>query len=256
VADESVAQNGGSGSDVSRSIESSTWRGYGTSLKPAFEPIILARKPLSGTVAQNVTEHGCGALNVNECLVPSEGGKIRENEESQNRRYTENGSTNFAATPGPRGGGVNGRWPANVLHDGSEEVVRGFPETTSGTKQAGQYQRGGVYGRESYGYTHDATTSIGDSGSAARFFYCAKASGSERDDNTHATVKPLALMEYLCRLIKQPARNLVLDPFAGSGTTLLACELLGIPCIGIESDEDHCKIIIQRFSRPSEPYLL
>lgn len=245
------------------------WNGYGTALKPAFEPIILARKPLCGTVVQNVTEHGCGALNIDGCRVAYEDTKDPATNplyRAQNGYATKVGSTSGSNNLSfrPEGGelAVNskGRWPANVIHDGSAEVLRGFPETSSvagmrGLQNSGQH--GGL--AESEPKLQNGTNTFRrhtDSGSAARFFYCAKAGGDERDDNTHATVKPLALMEYLCRLIKQPAVNLVLDPFAGSGTTLLACELLGIPCIGIELDEGHCEIIAKRFSKPAEPYLI
>lgn len=142
-----------------------------------------------------------------------------------------------------------------MIHDGSEEVLRGFPSVKTGNVKP-YANRSKDNDLQFNACEINTGFHTGDSGSAARFFYCAKASGDERDDNTHATVKPIALMEYLCRLIKQPERNLVLDPFAGSGTTLLACELLGIPCIGIELDEGHCEIIAKRFSKPAEPYLL
>lgn len=158
-----------------------------------------------------------------------------------------------------------------------EEVLKGFPNAPgqladiindpSRTKSKNVYgamKRGEHEASHDRRYVTEGSTNFAmtpgarrnDSGSAARFFYCAKASGDERDDNPHATVKPLALMEYLCRLIKQPELNLVIDPFAGSGSTLLACEMLGIQCIGIELEEEHCEIIAKRFSKPMQTYLL
>lgn len=225
------------------------WRGYGTNLKPAYENITLARKPLCGTVVQNVTENGCGALNIDGCRVET-CEKLRDDPIRYKGGSWYNGSGDIV----PRYNS-EGRWPANIIHDGSKEVVSGFPETQSGGSVAslgsGSGEKLSVFGNGSLN-----TSGFHDSGSAARFFYCAKASGNEREDNSHATVKPMALMEYLCRLIKQPSRNLVLDPFTGSGTTLLACELLGIPCIGIELEESSCEIIAKRFSKPASPFLL
>lgn len=103
------------------------WDGWGTALKPAWEPIVLARKPLDGTVAQNLETHRTGAINIDNCRVPSGGGRERAGEASQDRRYTNSGATNFAALPGPRGGDPDGRWPANIIHDGSDEVLDAFP---------------------------------------------------------------------------------------------------------------------------------
>jgi len=180
------------------------WAGWGTALKPAHEPICVARKPLIGTVAANVIEHGTGAINIDACRVAT--------------------------------GEHLGRWPANFIHDGSDEVLAGFP----------------------------------GEGSASRFFYCAKAGRSDRDEglegfeakavyseaaatpmrdereqafrrNSHPTVKPTSLMRYLCRLITPPGGT-ILDPFLGSGSTGKAAALEGFSFIGIDLDADYVKI--------------
>jgi site-specific DNA-methyltransferase (adenine-specific) len=150
---------------------------------------------------------------------------------------------------GSRHGGTTttGRWPANLIHDGSEEVVGLFPQSksTGGQASLGAFRNGDVYGK-GRDERESRDPGFGDSGSAARFFYCAKASRSERGkDNTHPTVKPLALMRYLVRLVTPPG-GLVLDPFAGSGTTLLAARLEGAAAIGVELEEEHCEIIARR----------
>jgi len=250
------------------------WSGWGTALKPAWEPIIVARKPLVGTVAENVLTHGTGAINVDGCRVhggTSDGGKT-------------SGSTALG-----QGAGWNahanrtteidrsmesGRWPANLIHDGSEEVVGLFPAThargnvrasvsESGTGFiGGRNQSGGEYSRA-------------DSGSAARFFYCAKASKADRDEgceglaaksrledvgnkfttvdyregktrdvmarNHHPTVKPTDLMRYLCRLVTPPG-GVVLDPFTGSGSTGKAAIMEGFRFIGIEREAEYVEI--------------
>jgi len=229
------------------------WAGWGTALKPAMEPITVARKPLDGTVAENVLAHGTGAINVDGCRVATTGeGRTREGEASRDRRYTDEGSTNFAATPGPRGGDPAGRWPANLIHDGSDEVVGLFPQTTSGS---GQRRPKPTENRAAYmaGWPANGYERDGDSGSAARFFYCAKASKAERGEgNNHPTVKPLALMRYLCRLVTPPG-GVVLDPFAGSGTTLMAALCEDFRVIGIERDEGYAAIARARVSGRDGP---
>jgi DNA modification methylase len=176
--------------------EAQQWAGWGTALKPALEPITMARKPLAGTVAGTVLEHGTGALNIDGCRIAAGDG------------YTENAVTqgvNTAQTSyEPRRErrtfepSQSGRWPANLIHDGSDEPCELL-------------------------------------GSAARFFYTAKATKAERQGVTHPTVKPLDLMAYLCRLVTPPG-GLVLDPFMGSGTTIKAAIGEGFHAIGIERD--------------------
>ena len=245
------------------SAEAQKWSGWGTALKPAMELICLARKPLMGTVAKNVMRQGTGALNIDACRIPTNdtlsagsGGllshvrdgkpypnKNREGEESSDRRYAESGSTNFSMKPGPRGGGTEGRWPANVIHDGSEEVLAGFPETESGSpcgvKAGGQKNCFGVFAGGI------PVTGFGDSGSAARFFYTAKANQEERKGSKHPTVKPLDLMRYLVRLVTPPG-GIVLDPFAGTGTTGQAALMEGMRYVLIERDEQSIRDIETR----------
>lgn len=223
----------------------------GTALKPALEPITMARKPLAGTVEANWREHGTGALNIDGCRVePTGESRERVGEASQDRRYAKNGVTDFAATPGVRGGDPAGRWPANLIHNGSDEVVGLFPMQTSG--------------------------------SAARFFYCAKASKADRDEgldhlpeteaadfdqrpsgdfaarmnrirppvlkrNHHPTVKPTELMRYLCRLVTPPG-GVVLDPFMGSGSTGKAAVLEGFRFVGVEREAEYVEIARARIA--------
>lgn len=218
------------------------WEGWGTALKPAHEPICVARKPLVGTVAANVLAHGTGALNIDGCRVGGEGG-------TRLVAVTKKGDGIFQ-------GGVNtgafgevvpglGRWPANLIHDGSDEVLALFPES-NGSGPARTLKRGARDGEgwgmaDEPGELRDAGT-----GSAARFFYCAKASKSDRGPgNTHPTVKPLALMRYLLRLVTPPGGH-ALDPFAGSGSTIVAGLQEGFRMTGIELIDEHADIAERR----------
>lgn len=235
--------------------------GWGTALKPAWEPIAFARKPLAGTVAANMAAHGTGAINIDGCRITTDevlrvgAGNIparhdpevprgRDGEASAAKRYQSEGATNFAATPGPRGGDPSGRWPANIIHDGSDEVVAAFPTVASGAPSG--IKAGGsknVYGDFAGGIP---VTGYGDEGSAARFFYCAKATSEERGEgNTHPTVKPIELMRWLCRLVT-PAGGTVLDPFTGSGSTLVAADMEQFSAIGCELSADFAAIAERR----------
>ena len=236
------------------------WAGWGTALKPAMEPITVARKPFDGTVAENVLRHGTGAINVDGCRV----GTTVE---------TRPATRSWTASRGPKPRGAHGsgdgetisagdappgRFPANIIHDGSEQVVSLFPQSVS-----------------------SATGSAGGTGSAARFFYCAKASKRDRDEgceeleertkkvpviqtvgvglhgqsedgkqialarNNHPTVKPTDLMKYLVRLVCPP-NGIVLDPFMGSGSTGKACALEGFRFIGIEREAEYIEIAERR----------
>ena len=221
------------------------WAGWGTALKPALEPITLARRPLVGTVAANVLEHGTGALNVDGCRVaadpadlgdPSRFSVSRKGGDSWDRQ--DKGMFDAGRRGGWRNGAPAGRWPANLIHDGSDEVVGLFPETGQSPDPGRPIRRGKrtapIYG----GQTNAEGTlgfGFGDSGSAARFFYTAKATAAERQGVTHPTVKPLDLMAYLCRLVTPPG-GIVLDPFMGSGTTIKAAISEGFQAIGIERD--------------------
>lgn len=197
------------------------WEGWGTALKPALEPITVARKPLIGTVAENVLTHGTGGINIDGCRVGSE-------QITTNGRGKQDGSTPIVPlSPDYVGATHIGRFPANLIHDGSEEVVGLFPNDS------------------------------------ARFFYCAKASKTERQwfgvHNPHPTVKPIALMRYLCRLVTPP-NGTVLDPFMGSGTTGIAAKLELFNFIGIEREAEYVDIARERIAshepEPQTGYLL
>jgi site-specific DNA-methyltransferase (adenine-specific) len=223
------------------------WQGWGTALKPAWEPIVLARKPLRGTVAQNVLEHGTGALNIDGCRVGTKEVLGRTN----NGRERYNPSSYTVASPErttfDRSDVAGGRFPANLIHDGSDEVLAVFPETKSGKLLPG-HGSGNSFGVGNHDKKPNKISGNygGDSGSASRFFYCAKASSSERGEgNNHPTVKPQALMQYLCRLVTPPG-GVVLDPFTGSGSTLLAALKEGFRFIGIELEEKYCEIARRR----------
>ena len=260
------------------------WSGWGTALKPAWEPIIVARKPLCGTVAENVLTHGTGGINVDGCRIESGITHGSARSAGQGAGYEAHN------TPGRKyGNGLGGivsplhslgRWPANLIHDGSDEVVGLFPQQQSG---ANPTRRGSQEFRTAYGEftgNEECVSHRGaDSGSAARFFYCAKASKADRDEgcegipqtikqsvahgdqrhgtlpytkeprdkgprprgNHHPTVKPTALMRYLCRLVTPPG-GVVLDPFTGSGSTGKAAVMEGFRFIGIEREAAYVEI--------------
>ena len=224
------------------------WQGWGSALKPAVEPIVVARKPLEGTIAENVLAHGTGAINVDKCRVEAgEGRPLIDGYSKTNARNWGNGTISGGSKA--IGQTTRGRWPANLIHDGSQEVVELFPETSSGSESKNtRRSAGNIFGSVK---PNDVFTQ-GDSGSAARFFYCAKTSPSERGDNRHPTVKPIALMRYLCRLVTPP-KGVVLDPFAGSGTTLVAARAEGFDAIGCELMPEHIEIIKRRLDMPLDP---
>lgn len=236
------------------------WDGWGTALKPAHEPIVMARKPLIGTVAHNVTTHGTGAINVDGCRVGTE----------STRRDTGTEAI-WGGSGRVIGGSESGRWPANVLHDGSPEVVAGFPVTSSG---GGDKSRKGECRSVAHGsslYAPPPDVWKPDTGSAARFFYHAKASRAERERgllhrepetvgdgretpidnayqrgktqrrNVHPTVKPVAVMRWLVRLVTPPG-GVVVDPFTGSGTTGIAAALEGFRFIGCELSHEYADL--------------
>lgn len=254
------------------------WEGWGTALKPAWEPIALARKSLDGTVAANLAKWGVGALNIDGCRV---GDEARHNPSaSHNQIY---GQFEGAEKDGRE---TVGRWPANIVHDGSDEVLAAFPNTKSGKPsgvKAGNNNN--VYGQFAGGVP---VTGFGDEGSAARFFYCAKASRKDRDEgldgfeqkvvasalarvsqltgeeatcisgtkhpraNTHPTVKPTDLMRWLCRLITPPG-GVILDPFMGSGSTGKAALLEGFRFIGCEREDEYMPIAQARIAAALRP---
>jgi site-specific DNA-methyltransferase (adenine-specific) len=229
--------------------EAQQWAGWGTALKPALEPITMARKPLAGTVAANVLEHGTGALNVDGCRVEAMEGRPLIISHGDAFGSGEHVTAYGNGLSGSRHGGTTttGRWPANLIHDGSDEVVGLFPAERPGAVSNG---RKGIQGA-CYGELGAMPQALGhgDTGSAARFFYTAKASRDDRSNgNTHPTVKPTDLMRYLCRLVTPPG-GIVLDPFMGSGSTGKAAMLEGFEFIGIEREPSYHAIAEQRISR-------
>lgn len=229
--------------DMEESDNAAAWQGWGTAMKPALEPITVARKPLVGTVAANVLEHGTGALNIDGCRVGNE----------STTRIKRGGANDFPHEDDawvPRDVQVSsdmGRWPANLIHDGSDEVLAGFPQAKG--------QQGVLTGAEPSSKTANAfgefagrapSAPRGDTGSAARFFYCAKASKKDRGEgNAHPTVKPTDLMAYLCRLVTPPG-GVVLDPFMGSGSTGKAAVREGFQFVGIEREVEYLRIATAR----------
>jgi site-specific DNA-methyltransferase (adenine-specific) len=198
--------------------------------------VIVARKPLVGSVAHNVLRYGTGGINVDGCRVGTEGTRRHTNHTMRGGNFE-----NHSPSERINCGSESGRWPANLIHDGSEEVVGLFPQGGSFLPAGRDYAAG--KNRNAYGAdTAHRTFSHGDSGSAARFFYCAKASRADRgDDNHHPTVKPTDLMRYLCRLVTPPG-GVVLDPFTGSGSTGKAAILEGFRFIGIEREAEYVEI--------------
>lgn len=219
------------------------WQDWGTALKPALEPVTVARKPLIGTVAENILEHGTGGLNVGACRVP---GQVTANP------LVRNAGSEVYGRHLHRGGEESvisdGRFPANVIHDGSDEVIAQFPKSDSGgyPPAGGQRSSANTYGAPNARGEQKFTQS---SGSAARFFYSAKADRNDRGaGNIHPTVKPTDLMVYLCRLVTRPG-GLVLDPYLGSGTTGVACGREGFAFIGIERERKYFDIACERIDR-------
>jgi site-specific DNA-methyltransferase (adenine-specific) len=253
--------------------EAKQWQGWGTALKPAHEPIVVARKPLIGTVAANVLTYGTGGLNIDASRVGSE---------IVSTHHAPKGT--FAGGEPNRGSDTStyqnhtGRWPANVIHDGSDEVVELFPTNAGG----GHWAKTKVTGYGEFGGGKSEYFGQGEKdgkGSAARFFYCAKASKRDRNEgldlekfplrhytvankmggetdsmltgsgnprdsrkqNHHPTVKPTDLMRYLCRLVTPP-KGIVLDPFMGSGSTGKAAMYEGFEFVGIELTDEYLPI--------------
>lgn len=251
----------------------SEWEGWGTALKPAMELWTLARKPLSeDSVAENVLKHGVGGINIDGCRVATTDdlaknyASVRKSDDTMGERgYKMGFRQGKDSVADATDSTALGRFPANLIHDGSDEVVSGFPDT--GKSQGGRSGHTNAY----------------SGGSASRFFYCAKASRGERNEgldefedkeykgtyaddewsrqnmgntpkveragykNVHPTVKPVTLMRYLCKLVTPP-KGTVLDPFMGSGSTGIACKLEGFDFVGIEKEEEYCKIAEARIN--------
>lgn len=257
---DSIAWLYGSGFPKSLNLtdEAGDRTGWGTALKPAFEPIVVGRKPLVGTVAANVQQHGTGALNIDACRIAG------DEDGSRNRPPSRLGSTTtYAQDAWTRSVVVErqdttgkGRWPTNVVLD---ETQAAELDGQTGVSQSRIGQPRGAASGDGWGMTATGAE-YDDQGGASRFFptfrYEAKAPTAERprgDDGTaHPTVKPLDLMRWLTRLVTPPGGT-VLEPFAGSGTTLEACIIEGFTCIGIERDETYLPLIVQRLSKPIQP---
>ena len=217
------------------------WQGWGTALKPAMELICVARKPLSeGTVAGNVLKWGTGALNIDGCRVG-----VREKPKITDPKRTSN---TYGEIDSPGGKLLpDARWPANLVHDGSDEVVAGFPESGASCASAG---RNGRDVGDVFSLKRDADEVRGhddNGGSAARFFYTAKADADDRLGSKHPTVKPLDLMQWLCRLVC-PKGGTVLDPFAGTGTTGEAAFREGMHAVLIEAEAEYQDDICRRMA--------
>lgn len=215
--------------------------GWGTALKPAWEPICVARKPFKGTVAANVLKHGTGAINVDGCRVGT--GEDKGVWPVTERRHND---VTFTLPP-TETDTSKGRWPANVLHDGSEEVVGAFPESNGQQGDVRGNEPSSPMGGNTFGRMdlRVPAAARGDSGSAARFFYSAKADAGDRLGSKHPTVKPVDLMRWLVRLVT-PTGGVVLDPFAGSGATGSACMAEGFDCILIEKEAEYYRDILKR----------
>lgn len=278
---DSIAWLYGSGFPKSKNLDGE-WEGWGTALKPAFEPIVVARKPLVGTVAGNVVAYGTGALNIDACRIPATDAQLAEKYASvqgtgprSNSIYGTDDRDRDGAEPHP-----GGRWPTNVLLDESQAAEL---DRRSGVQRDGvavkRNRDGAPQGKSSWSLpgAAQADAGYGGEGGASRFFptfemtaedwavdlavrglptfrYEAKAPSAERPEQggvQHPTVKPLALMQWLVRLVTPPG-GVVLEPFAGSGTTVEACLREGFGCIAIEREADYLPLIMQRIQKPHE----
>ena len=244
----------------------SEWEGWGTCLKPAHEPICLARKPISEkTIADNVLKWGTGGINIDDCRIGyEEGGTAASNPlfRKQNGYKTmcgnDNDGTSYKIKPEPMEMNINanGRFPSNIILD--EEAGK-ILDAQSGAVSYGSKAGGYTYSESEYevqGFIKKckpkSPSNYGDGGGASRFFYCPKASKSERNaginsKNNHPTVKPVKLMEYLIKLVTPP-NGVVLDPFTGSGSTGIAARNLGFRFVGIEKEKEYCEIAEKRIS--------
>lgn len=270
----------GSGFPKSHNLEGN-WQGWGTALKPAWEPIIVARKPFRANVADNMALHRTGAINIDASRIATAGEQILQHGKGG---IPARHDVDTARDPHPvaeRDSNL-GRWPANIIHDGSDEVVALFPAEAGAF--APVHKRNGDKFRTTFGafkgdVDEAGSTFQGDGGSAARFFYCAKADRQDRDEgcerfekkplnwssgdenpgsfqaegtdrtarNNHPTVKPTALMRYLCKLVTAPG-GVILDPFMGSGSTGKAAMLEQFSFVGIEQEPDYAAIAAARIA--------
>lgn len=258
ITNKTVYQNIG-GKNESGEIEitkgTSEWEGWGSALKPAHEPICFARKPLEKglTIAENCLKWGTGGINIDESRVGTTGGETHKG--GFQKQYVgdkvdyENHGVETDLTP-------IGRFPANLIHDNSEEVRECFPENVKGEIGRAGRKSGGNYEASSYKVGVVTETGFKDNGNASRFFksiiYQSKASKKDRGEgNTHATVKPTKLMEYLINMVSRDGAT-ILDPFMGSGTTGVACKNLNRNFIGIELDPTYFEIAKNRINERNQ----
>lgn len=255
------------------------WSGWGTQLKPAHEPIVMARKPVIGSIRENVLEYGTGAINIDATRVGYsdekdiatyldnlKGPAERSKSSTGDSTKMFDGQTGFKAMKKEiTNEDAKGRFPANVIHDGSDEVTSLFPHSTSGARKSTHKIKGLDTGEQRAVFGDDAvsgkynvqpfTDAQADEGSAARFFYCPKVNSKERHigiaENNHPTVKPIELMKYLIKLVTPPNGH-ILDPFNGSGSTGCAAVELGFDYTGIELDPKYVEIANKRISHWEE----
>lgn len=272
------------------------WTGYGSALKPAWEPILLVRKPTRLSFAANAELHGTGALNIDACRVPTGEAWDTNGQRTRNTRTLLSGAMNNS---GRSGSHDLGRWPANLIHDGSDEIVAGFPSVASGRAPTGGLKRNrptsdaGIYGggKGLWKDAQPAGSLYGDSGSAARFFYVAKPTREERDGglahlapqragvqngsgrryssgdpylvteyrNPHPTLKPMELTRYLATLLLPPVgrERRVLVPFAGTGSEIIGALQAGWDCVtGVEINPEYRDIAQARIEHHLGPLRL
>ena len=228
------------------------WEGWGTALKPSCEPICMARKPLEGTVAENVQKYGTGGINIDGCRVPMgdeyDPTKIQRQQSSEGAVKGAFGAAALIGKEIPTYK-PGGRWPANLVHDGSPDVVAEFPVDKPGKMVRNRTAGARMFNNNGEDTGYETVEALDDpGGSLARFFYCAKISKSDRGEgNDHPTVKPTALMQYLVRLVCAKGGT-VLDPFMGSGSTGKGALLEGCKFIGIDLNAEYCKIADRRLT--------
>jgi site-specific DNA-methyltransferase (adenine-specific) len=245
--------------NIGKSTQEKEWQGWGTALKPSIEIIVVAMKKLDGTFAQNALKWGVAGLWIDGCRVETEENTGRP-QGTMPQPMDWGNKSNTDGTVYTSEGHSSGRWPANLIYSGEEQVLEEFARQSeamemhgAGKKRGGQGKKTGQNKSMFCGDHEGNAARFGDEGSAARFFYCAKASKRERNEgldtsNGHPTVKPIALLGYLCKLTATPTGGIVFDPFMGSGSTGVACAKVGRRFLGCENDKEHgyFKIALKR----------
>lgn len=231
------------------------WDGWGTCLKPSAEPIVIARKPFKGSLIDNIMEYGVGGLNIDACRVPT-GDIVTTHKKTSQAALSKGVYGDYGGMETHQAKGQElGRFPANVLHDGSEEATAGMPITAPTKPHKGDGKTLDTRG-QGWGFKRMPSLLEDNGGSASRYYYCAKASRKDRDEgleghNIHTTVKPTELMQYLVRLVA-PEGATILDPFMGSGSTGKAAAYenkernMNYKFIGVEKEADYHEIAQKR----------